>query len=239
MATNKKGAAKAPTFKCSFCDKEYKREDAVLTHACVKRDRYNDRESRLMREAYRLYMLFMEAHKFQMKKNEEPLMQFIKSRYFNDFYDFAQYILSHDILNKEQFIKHVLTGGKTVYEWKSHKTYEEWVISCIRNEHPRRGIERSINAIVEWGVATDNEWTDFFDNISTERAILWFETGKLSPWIIYAASPESGNKLLNRFSDSELEYLVRFIDPTYFKILQIRYNDEVMDIRNLLTEAGI
>ncbi len=239
MPNAKKGAFKAPVYKCRFCDKEYKKENTVLTHACIKRDRYNDRESRLMREAYRLYMLFMDAHKFQMKKNEEPLMQFIKSRYFNDFYEFAQYILSNEILNKENFILYVLTSGLSVYEWRSHKTYEEWVLKCIRNEHPRRAIERSINAIVEWGIATDNEWTDFFDNVSTERAILWFETGKVSPWLIYVASPESGNKLLNRFSDSEIDYLVKFIDPTYFKILQIRYQDEVMDIRNLLNEAGL
>ena len=85
----------------------------------------------------------------------------------------------------------------------------------------------------------NNDWISFFENVSTERAILWFETGKLSPWLIYTASPESGNKLLNRFSDSELDYLVKFIDPTYFKILQIRYNDEVLDIRNLLVEAGL
>lgn len=238
MAKTTKGT-KVPVFKCRFCDKEFKRENTVITHACVKRDRYNDRESRLMREAYKLYMMFMEAHHLAMKKTEEPLMQFIKSRYFNDFYDFAEYILANDILNKERFIKEILTSGKTVYEWKSHKVYEEWVIKCIREEHPRRGIERSINALVEWGNVTDNDWCTFFENVSTERAILWIETGKISPWLLYVAEPESGNKLLNRFSDSELGYLIKFIDPTYFKILQLRYNDEVMEIRQLLTEAGL
>ncbi|AQW88808.1 hypothetical protein pEaSNUABM50_00279 [Erwinia phage pEa_SNUABM_50] len=239
MAKTIKGAAKAPIFKCRFCDKEFKREGTLITHNCIKRDRYNDRESRPMREAYRLYMMFMEAHRLAMKKSEEPLMQFIKSRYFNDFFDFGQYILSHDILNKEQFIKYILTSGKPVFEWQSPKVHEEWVIKCIREEHPRRAIERSINALVEWGNVTDNDWVDFFENVSTERAIMWFESGKVSPWLIYIAEPASGNKLLNRFGDSELDYLVRFIDPTYFKILQIRYKDEVQEIRSLLTEAGL
>lgn len=238
MSKTNKGT-KVPIFKCRFCDKEFKREGTVITHACVKRDRYNERESRPMREAYRLYMMFMEAHHLSMKKNEEPLMQFIKSRYFNDFYEFGQYVLEYDILNKEQFIKYIMTSGMSVYEWKSQKVHEEWVIRCIRDEHPRRAVERSINALVEWGMLTDNDWTDFFDNVSTDRAIMWIETGKISPWLIYIADPASGNKLLNRFGNSDLEYLLKYIDPTYFQILQIRYKEDVSEIRTLLTEAGL
>lgn len=226
-------------YKCHFCDKEYKREDTILTHKCLKRDRYNDRDSRQMREAFRIYMQFMTFNRLSMKKSVEPLMHFIKSRYFNDFYDFAGYILQKDILNKEEFITNIITTGKTVFEWTLDKTREEWVINCIRNEHPRRAIERSIPALIEWGEITNSEWNTFFENVSTERAILWLETGKISPWLLYIADPESGNKLLNRFSDSEFEYMFRFIDPTYFQIKQIQYQSDCNEIRQLLNQAGL
>lgn len=230
---------KPETYCCRFCDKKFKREDTVLTHKCIKRDRYNDRESRQMREAFRIYMMFMEFNHLAMKKTVEPLMHFIKSRYFNDFFLFAGYILSTDILKKDDFIKNIITSGTPVNDWCTQKTVEEWTISCIKDEHPRRGVERSISALIEWSEATGNEWNTFFDNCSTERAILWIESGKISPWLIYVAEPESGNKLLNKFSDSELMYIFKYIDPTYFQIKQMHYNNEVLEIRNMLNEAGL
>lgn len=239
MAKSTKGGFKVPTYKCRFCEKEYKREESVATHKCLKRDRYNDRESRVMREAYRMYMEFIAFHRLATKKSEEPLMAFIKSKYFNDFYDFAEYILSTEILNKDKFITEILTGGKSVYEWRTHKTLEDWVLRQIRNEHPRRGIERSIMALDEWGTATGNDWWTFFENASTERAIMWFEMGKISPWLIYVSNPASGNKLLDRMSDSELSYVFKFIDPTHFQIKQIQYQEEVRELRALLTEFNL
>lgn len=230
---------KEPTYKCRFCDKVYKKEETIITHKCIKRDRYNERDSRHMREAFRLYLQFMQVQKLSMKKDVEPLMHFIKSSYFNDFYNFATYILNNDILNKEQFITNIFTSGKPVYEWCTHKTLEEWVLKCVRDEHPRRGVERSIPALLEWSEQTGHDWNKFFDYASVECAILWLECGKISPWLIYIAPPESGNKLLNRFSDSELEYALKFIDPTYFQIKQIKYSKDCNEIRILLKEAGL
>lgn len=239
MAKAPKKAPKAPVFKCHFCDKEYKREETVLTHKCVKRDRYNDRDSRQMREAFRIYLQFMKFNHFTMKKDVEPLMHFVKSKIFNDFYDLAGYVLQNDILEREGFITNIITTGKPVYEWMTNKTLEAWVQSVVRDEHPRRAIERSIPALIEWAEITGNEWNSFFDNCSTERAILWIETGKISPWLIYVAPPTSGNKLLQRFSDTELEYVFRFIDPTYFQMKQIRYQAACDEIRQWLEEAGL
>lgn len=239
MAKQSKGGFTVPVYKCRFCDKEYKREESVTTHKCLKRDRYNDRESRHMREAYRLYVEFMNFHHLAMKKSEEPLMAFIKSKYFNDFFEFAEYILDSEILNKDKFVTEILTSGKPVYEWRTHKTLEEWVLKNIREEHPRRAIERSIMALDEWGTATENDWWTFFDNASTERAIMWFEMGKVSPWLIYVANPTSGNRLLNRMSDTELSYLFKFIDPTYYQIKTIQYQSEVQELRALLTEFNL
>lgn len=232
-------AKKAPTYKCGFCNKEFKREETVLTHKCEKRERYNNRDSRQMREAFRIYMLFMNKHKLKMGKSEEPLMHFIKSKYFNDFYKFAGYILENDILNKEQFVETIMTSGKPVYEWMTHKTLEEWIIKCIREEHPRRAIERSIPALVEWAEIVDSDWTNFFREVSSVRAIQWFECGKISPWLIYIAPTASGNALFSRLSTSELEYLIRFIDPTFYQMKQIKYKEDCDYIRQLLVEAGL
>lgn len=232
-------AKKAPTYKCGFCNKEYKREDTILTHKCEKRERYNQRDSREMREAFRLYMEFMTKHRLSIGKKEEPLMHFIKSKYFNEFYKFAEYILENDILEKEKFVNEILTSGKPVYEWMTHKTLEEWIIKCLREEHPRRAIERSIPALVEWAEITESDWTNFFQEVSPVRAIQWLECGKISPWLIFISRPESGNALLSRLSPSELDYVVRFIDPTFYQRKQLKYSRDCDEIRTMLNEAGL
>lgn len=224
---------------CRFCDKKYKREETVMTHKCEKRDRYNERESRPMREAYRLYMMFMETHKLSIKKSEEPIIHFLKSKYFKDFYEFGQYLLNNDILEKEQFTKMIITSGKPVYEWCTHKTLYEWVKKCLLEEHPRRGVERSIPALTEWADLTGNEWNTFFENVSSERVIGWVESGKISPWLIWIAPPESTNKMFGRMSDSELEYIMKYLEPTHFQIKQITYQKDCDEIRSILRDAGI
>lgn len=230
---------KSTDFQCCFCDKKFKREETILTHKCTKRDRYNDRDSRQMREAFRIYMHFMNFNRMSIKKGVEPLMHFIKSKYFNEFFDLAGYILQTDILNKEDFITNIISTGKKVYEWTTTKTLTEWTIQCIKNEHPTYAVERSIPALVEWGALNECEWNTFFSNVSTERAIRWLETGKISPWLIYTASTESGNKLLSRFSDTELDYIYQYIEPTFFTRKMIKYDDECKRIRELLTGAGL
>lgn len=240
MATKKTGkGVKTPVYQCPFCDKKYKTENRLLIHKCVKRDRYNDRESRQMRTGLQYWLRFMEIYHIQIKQNIEPMMQFIKSKYFNDFYDFACYILDNPILRKEEFVEEVLTSGKPVFEWRSHNTYKEWVLKVTRYEHPKTGLERSIMAIQEWSITTNNDWTTFFECVSTDRAIMWFETGQLSPWIIYIAPKEVGDKLLTRFSDTEGRYLLEYINPLVWKPLSLRYNKEILELRQILKECGL
>ncbi|UYL05008.1 hypothetical protein DIDNDMLP_00017 [Klebsiella phage KP13-7] len=230
---------KKEEYVCYFCDKKFKRENTILTHKCVKRDRYNNRESRLMREALRIYLLFMKINHLPLKKDVEPLMYFIKSLYFNDFYDFANYILNNDILEKERFLNHIMTSGMSVQKWTTHAVLEEWVLHVLKYEHPERGVERSIMAIVEWSELTSNEWTTFFDNVSPARFIAWVESGKISPWLLWTVPPEVLRKITDRLSDSELEYIVKYIDPTYYQIKSINpYQVSVQKLKTILQDSG-
>lgn len=230
----------SPVFQCKFCDREFKREDTVNTHKCVKRDRYDDRESRPMREAFRLYMQFMEINKFPFKKGVEPFIGFIKSKYFNDFYDFATYYLNNrDILRIDEFTEHLMRTGTPITMWSTYKEKDSWVLSCIRSELPRDGVVRSINALVEWGETVNKEWNTFFQNVSSARAISWIESGKISPWILWLSPRESVNNFMSNFSHSELEYILKYIDYSYFEIKTIKYRSDCDNIRAMLKEAGL
>lgn len=239
MAKAPKKNAGSPAFDCPFCDKTYKTENGLLKHKCEKRDRYNDRDSRQVRTGLNIWLQFMETYHIQIKQKVDPMMQFIKSKYFNDFYNFAVYVIENQILHKDDFITEVLTSGKPSYEWRSPQVYKDWVLKVTRNEHPLTGLERSISSIQEWSVSTGNDWTDFFELVSTDRALLWIETGQISPWFIYIAPKESGDKLLTRFSPEEGKYLMDYLNPLVWTPLTIRYKNDVHELRELLKEYGI
>lgn len=230
----------SPVYTCKFCDKEFKREDTVNTHKCVKRDRYEDRDSRPMREAFRIYMQFMELNHFPFKKGVEPLMAFIKSKYFSDFYDFAIYYLNNrDILDIDGFVKSLIVRNRPIMEWSTYKAKDEWILDCIRSESPNAAVSRSVVAMVEWGQNLNLEWNKFFSNVSSARAIAWIESGKISPWIIWLAPKESTNKFFKNLSNSEIEYILKYIDPSYFEVKTIKYKKECDEIKSMLREAGL
>lgn len=227
-------------YQCKFCDREFKRENSVHSHKCEKRDRYDNRDSRTMREAFRLYMQFMETNHFKIKKDVEPFISFIKSRYFKDFYNFAEYYLNNrDILHIDDFTLHLMRTNVPIMQWSTYKAKDDWILSCIRNEHPNDAVARSVNALVEWEQMTNNPWNTFFKNVSSARLISWIESGKISPWIIWTAPVNSSNELFSRLSDSEFEYILKYIDPSFFEIKKLKYKKEYEDIRSMLTQVGL
>lgn len=243
--TKKAASAARPTrirvveHKCPFCNTKYKKEATLLTHKCVKRDRYNDRESRTFREAFQYWMIFNEHYQIRLKAKVELEMQFAQFRYFLDFYDFAAYVLDNNILHKEEFVKYIITSGINVNLWRTHKTLHEWILRRTRDEKPTTGVERSITALVEWSNSTGYEWSTFFQNCSSQRVIMWFESGKLSPWILYAGSEKNREDLMSRMSNSEREHLNTFITPVVWKPLQRLNIDEVRNLQKLLGEYGL
>ncbi|HGX4521444.1 hypothetical protein GNZ01_06085 [Escherichia coli] len=227
-------------YTCRFCDRKFKREETVNTHKCIKRDRYEDRQSRQMMEAFRIYMQFMELNKFPFKKGVEPFIAFIKSKYFNDFYNFAQYYLNNrDIINVDEFVKYLIINNKPITEWSTYKAKDEWILKTIRAEHPKEAIARSVISLVEWAENLNVQWNTFFENVSSARAIAWIESGKISPWIIWLAPKKSTNKFFKKLSNSEIEYILKYIDPSYFEIKTIKYKKDCDEIKIMLCEAGL
>lgn len=227
---------RVPTHQCPFCLTKYKREETLLTHKCIKRDRYLNKDSRTFREAFQYWMMFNKFYHIKLKSKEELEMQFVQFRYFNDFHDFADYVMDNNILFKDEFVKHMLTSGISVNLWRTHQTLAEWVLTNIRNESPTSGVERSIVAMIEWGTSTGYEWTDFFKLCSAPRLLMWFESGKLSPWILYAGSDKNRADIIERLSDSEMAELNKYITPVVWKPLQRLNITEVQGLRQLLGE---
>ncbi|WNA16008.1 hypothetical protein XaC1_365 [Xanthomonas phage XaC1] len=231
----------ANDFECRFCSKKFKREQTVLSHKCLKRDRYNEKDTRKMKVAYMMWKEYMQYHKFKIPAKVvqagDEYLYFINSSVFNEFEKFAEYVTQNDIFKPDEFITHVIKSGINARDWCTFKVHQDWVIKYTRNEHPRSGIERSIRAFADWEALTGQPWNTFFSSATLVRVIMWFESGKLSPWIIYASN--TADELLSRVSDSEYSHLIPYIDHTVWIPKISAYRTDVESIKQELKGFGL
>lgn len=230
---------KSDSFECQFCNKSFKKDSTLLSHKCVKRDRYNNRETRAMKVAIDIWHRFMDYNKLTIPKKESEFMYFIKSSVFNDFYKFSEYLTSgeNEVLDPDKFIDHVIKNGIPAIRWCTESLKTEWVIQYTKAEHPTKAISRCINALLDWEQLTGYEWNSFMDKCSPYTFMVWIQNGKLSPWILYATN--NPHKILQRLSDSELDSIYPFIDHTIWIPKQSHYMDDVEHIRNELKGVNL
>lgn len=229
------------TIQCPFCNKKFKRESTLISHACTKRDRYNNRDTRHMKVAFMIWKEFMQFNKLSIPakvvKSGEEYLYFIKSSIFTDFDKFATYIVENDIYKPEEFITHVISSGLKSKDWTTYQVHQDWVLKCTRYEHPKSGVERSIKAFMDWEQLTGRPWNEFFKHATMDRFIPWIENGKLSPWIIYASN--TSDQLLSRIGGAEFERLEPYINPSIWIPIQLRYKEDVKKLMNDLKGFGL
>ena len=70
------------------------------------------------------------------------------------------------------------------------------------------------NIFFDWAQEQNAQWSDYFRLVNTNRAVQHIQQGKISPWILLGCS--AGKKMLNSFTDEQLQMTQRFINPEYW-----------------------
>lgn len=229
--------AKKQKFKCGYCNREFAREATVVSHKCAARDKALMRNTKEGMLALDVWLRFRKFAKMPHKKTLQPYDAFAQSREFTAFVDFAKYIIEKQPVESDKFIDHLLRDAIPLRDWTTQKVHDAWVQKTLRSEPIDNAIKRSIENVQKWADNTGNEWTDFFAEVSPARAILLIETGKISPWFIYAASTR-GN-LLDRFSDEEFLHIFQYIDPHVWNAKKIRLKDDFAYMEEVFKAYGI
>lgn len=237
MVASKQKPKTTQTFKCGYCGKEYKRESSLIRHNCEKKKRALLRDTREAKVALDMWLRFRKFARIPYKKTLQPYDAFSESKEFSAFVDFAKYVIEVQPLKPDEFVDDLLKQAVPLRDWKTHKVRIAWTHKCLRTEHPDTAIERSIATITKWAQDTNEDWRQFFTKVSTQRALLMIETGRISPWFIYAASTKAS--LLDRFSDDEFMHLYEYINPQIWNAKKLKYKEDFARIENVFMENGL
>jgi hypothetical protein len=236
MATTTKQSKKSGSeFECKWCKKSFKTERTLVSHLCVKKRRWSDRNATHVRLAFRVYQMFYDYTMNSSKPKTEE--DFIQSQYYTDFVKFGRSCMVNEYLNPEGYAKWLIENGVKLKDWSKDKTYDDYLLWYVKREPGLKALERTIIYLAEWAENTGNDWQDYFIKVSTNRAVHDIRSAKISPWVIYLSN--TGDQLLTRFVDEQITMIEHIIDANFWLKVFKDDPEEVDAIQETCTEAGI
>lgn len=219
---------------CGFCSKEFAKEQTLITHSCVRRNRENEKTSPHIRIAFQLFEKFWSR---TTRRKDISWEDFATSRYYNDFAKVGMFFVDTNPINPIAFMNYLITSDTKIDRWSKKETYRKYLESMLRNETPDAAIGRNLRLMGDWAEENNEDWRDFFDKVSPNRAVMWLESGRLSPWMIYLC--DKSNAMLGRFNQEHWDIAAPLLDPDFWAIRMSMNEGEVTRLRGILKEQGL
>lgn len=220
-------------YSCKFCIKEYKTQRGLDNHVCRNMEiaaEYGDLE---MLKTYELFAFWFQYNGFS-KKKAKTFNEFLKSPYFKEFVKMNAAIKGVYMFNKKDFVVWLSENKIPIDHWARNSIIERY-----KTDHDRRGrgldhFNKTIENIVLWCDIKNYAYHQFFEHISVSDAMLWLQSGKLSPW--YFLNTDKINLLWARMSEAQLEFMLSFIDIDYWEARFKVNQTEVQTIKDIIND---
>jgi hypothetical protein len=91
--------------------------------------------------------------------------------------------------------------------------------------------------MMEWAEQQSVQWSDYFRLVNTSRAVQHIQYGRISPWLVLGCP--AGKKMLQSFTDEQLQMINRFIDPNFWNNKFRNYPADLLFVKETAKEARI
>jgi len=225
------------SYKCKYCEKEYRRESTLAAHMCETKRRYQQEKEVGVQFGFQAYLRFYEMTQGSAKmKNYED---FVKSPYYSAFVKFGRHMISIRAVNPKMFIEWVLKENKKLDRWCQESVYNEFLTQYIRKEAVQDALERALTEIQDYVDETEGiaGLKDYFRYGNTNRIISHINNGRVSPWIVFNC--DSGVEFLDKLNEEQIALIIETIDPTHWQRKFVDYLADTEWVKSILKEAGL
>ena len=226
------------TYKCRYCDKEFRKESTLTAHLCEQKRRWQQERETGVQLGLRSYLRFYETTQGSAKlKSYED---FVTSPYYNAFVKYGRYLVAIRAINPTSFTDWLLKNNKKLDYWCKDSLYEEWMRDYIKREAVQDALERALKEMQEYAdnhLELRNGFSDYFRFGQPNRICHHVSTGRISPWVIYNST--SGVAFLEGLNEGQLTLIMPWIDPEFW---QHKFKDYLADtewIKEALSIAGL
>ena len=172
------------TFTCEFCNKTFKRERTIASHACEPRRRMQSKGETSVQIAFSTFGKFYRRLQGSGAK-EKSFQDFIKSSYYSAFIRFGEYCVSVNCISVIGYADYVIKNEIPVDKWNTDTIYSMFLQYYIQIEPLDDALERSVKYSMTWATENNMDSYDFFRKASTFNIISSLQSGRVSPWVLY------------------------------------------------------
>ena len=234
MTTNQS----SPTYKCKYCDKEFRKESSLAVHLCEQKRRWQEERETGVQFGLQAYLRFYELTQGSAKM--KSYTDFVASPYYRAFVKFGRHMVGIRAVNPRMFIDYVIKENKKLDHWTHEKVYLEYLRNYMRKEAVQDALERALKEMQDYADEHQefkNGFNDYFRFGSPNRICHHISNGRVSPWIVFNCA--SGIAFLDQLNDEQIGLVLPWIDPDYW---QQKFRDYVADtewIKQILKEANL
>ena len=220
---------------CTYCGKGFTHERTLQVHVCEPKRRHLQKNEKWVQNGFMVFQRFYEIHQHTTKT--KTYNEFTKSQYYNAFVKFGRYMMYINPLYPEKYIDYVILSKIKLDHWARDDLYEAYLIDTLKAEPVEAAMQRSIATMMDWAQEQNVQWSDYFRLVNSPRAVQEIQQGKISPWVLLGCS--AGKKMLNSFTDEQLQMTQRFINPEYWSNKFKSYPADHLFVQETAKEARI
>lgn len=220
---------------CKWCKKSFKSEKTLAVHMCVKKRRFADKDMSHIRLSHRAFQMFYELN--TSAKEPKSIEDFIMSPYYESFVKYGRACQVNEWLAPEKFTEWLIKNGVKLKQWVSDAQYDKFLKQYVRKEPGLKALERTIIYLAEWSKDNNLPFQTYFTEVSPSRAVFDLRAGKISPWVLYLS--ETGDSLLKRFNDEQIQMIDDVIDPPFWMKLFSSNAEEVKEVKQTCKDANL
>lgn len=225
------------TYKCRYCDKEFRKESTLAAHLCEKKRRWQQEQETGVQWGLQAYLRFYELTQgsARLKSYED----FVDSPYYSAFVRYGRYQVAVRSINHVSFTEWLLKNNKKLDHWCKDSLYEEWLHEYLRKENVQDALERGLKEMQNYAENTPGmaSYSHYFAYGNSNRICHHISTGRISPWIVFNC--RTGVDFLDQLLPEQLQMIIAYIDPEFW---QKKFTDYVADTewcKHVLSEAGL
>lgn len=225
---------KVETYKCQYCNKDFKREKTLAVHMCEQKRRHLAFKDKDVQYGFATYNKFYQYT--QNKAKTKTPTEFAKSPYYTAFVRFGKYIIDTQCIGADRFIQWVIKSGIKLDNWAKDSTYTKYLEERIKIESINDALIRAIEYSEVWATDRDMEAKDILRYGSASRLCYAIAAGHISPWILYTS--QSGQDFLGRLASEQTKLIYDIIEPEKWHDIMIKRAEDVEVAKAVLGELG-